>query len=39
VAKGIHEVLELLEKQGKNPFMLEEPYQNLLKGANKDTDV
>ena len=39
VAKGIHEVLELLEKQGKNPFMLEDAYFNLLKtsGSNPIT--
>lgn len=26
VAKGIHEVLELIEKSGKNPFILEETF-------------
>lgn len=31
VVKGIHEVLELIEKSGKNPFVLEEPFLNFLK--------
>lgn len=26
LAKGIHEVLELLEKSGKNPFIMEETF-------------
>ena len=30
VAKGIHEILELVEKSGKNPFLFEESFSNLL---------
>jgi hypothetical protein len=33
VVKGIHEVLELIEKQGKNPFTLEESFLNFLKSS------
>eukprot|EP00347_Sterkiella_histriomuscorum_P008189 403346040 len=39
IAKGIHEVLELLEKQGKNPFTFEEPFQNLLKQNHNTFEV
>lgn len=36
VAKGIHEVLELMDKQGKNPFLLEEPFTTLLKNSGSN---
>jgi hypothetical protein len=40
VAKGLHEVLELIEKAGKNPFHMEEPFSNLLKThPNKSNEV
>lgn len=32
-------MLELLEKSGKNPFMLEEPFQNLFKPHNANIAV
>lgn len=32
-------MLELIEKANKNPFILEEPYQNLLQNTNNNRGV
>jgi len=34
VVKGMHEIIELIEKAGKNPFILEEPFLNFLKSTS-----
>ena len=39
IAKGIHEVLDLIEKSGKNPFIMEETYLNLLKQSHNSLTV
>ena len=39
IAKGIHEVLDLIEKSGKNPFIMEETFLNLLKQSHNSLTV
>ena len=37
LARGLHETLTLMEKQGKNPFLLGDTYHNLIKFTSEDS--
>jgi len=33
IGHGVHEAMDLVEKSGKNPFILEETFTNILKST------